>query len=760
VSHPCQLPQAVARDRGLLLSRDELRKLRRNQGWSQEELAGRAGVGVDAIVRAEGGRRISGDSAQCIAAALRVTVERLLAAAGVASSSRGSILSVPASNIPIRVPTHFMGRDDALTAIETALGHVAIAALHGLRGVGKTTLAAAYAERHRGDYRATWWIRAQLERTMRADLVALGVRLGWVGKDEQEPPALEMVMEHLRYEGESILLIFDNAIDADELTPYLPRGGAARVLITSNFHDFSGLAEQIEIPLWPEAVGAHYILTRTRREAERAVAEHLSDALGGLPLAHEQAATYCARLGIALTDYARRFADAPVRMLDTEKDAPREYHNKLTVAKTFSLAIDEATKLHPAAEQLIVYAALLAPEPIPLFLFAEVREKFSEPLTSALANDGLDEAVAALLAFALVDRQTIADERDAAITTDTIRLHRLVREVAAERASQARESMRCTLLEAVAALYPKDVFDAPKTWPRARRLDQHGSALVRSNPDLTNFTAEAASQLLDRLASYRHSALAAYESARSLFERALAIREKAFGTDHPLTASSLNNLARLIWDQGDLTASRGLFERALAIREKVLGPEDRRTASSLNNLASLLQSQGDLSRARPLFERALTIRENVCGPDHPLTASSLNNLARLLRDQGVFAEAQPLCERALAIREMVLGPEDPRTAASLNNLGRILQGRQSLTAARGLFERAVGICEKVLGPEHPYTAVGLNNLSTLLRAQGDIAGAQSLCERALAIREKVLGPNHPNTAASLQNLANLLRDQR
>jgi ATP-dependent DNA ligase len=27
--------------------------------------------------------------------------------------------------------------------------------------VGKTTLAAAYAERHRGDYRATWWIRAQ-----------------------------------------------------------------------------------------------------------------------------------------------------------------------------------------------------------------------------------------------------------------------------------------------------------------------------------------------------------------------------------------------------------------------------------------------------------------------------------------------------------------------------------------------------------------------------------------------------------------------
>jgi hypothetical protein len=64
------------------------------------------------------------------------------------------------SNIPIRVPLHFMGRDDAQSAIDAALnrseGRVAITALHGMRGVGKTTLAAAYAESHRSDYRATW----------------------------------------------------------------------------------------------------------------------------------------------------------------------------------------------------------------------------------------------------------------------------------------------------------------------------------------------------------------------------------------------------------------------------------------------------------------------------------------------------------------------------------------------------------------------------------------------------------------------------
>jgi hypothetical protein len=101
------------------------------------------------------------------------------------------------SNIPVAVPLHFLGRDDALEAIDAALnryeGRVAIAALHGLRGVGKTTLAAAYAERHRGGYRATWWIRSRTESTLRADLVALGVRLGWVAAGEKEELALDKV---------------------------------------------------------------------------------------------------------------------------------------------------------------------------------------------------------------------------------------------------------------------------------------------------------------------------------------------------------------------------------------------------------------------------------------------------------------------------------------------------------------------------------------------------------------------------------------
>jgi tetratricopeptide (TPR) repeat protein len=667
------------------------------------------------------------------------------------------------SNIPIRVPMHFMGRDDALAAIETALaryeGRVAITALHGLRGVGKTTLAAAFGERHRADYRATWWIRAQTEASMRADLVALGVRLGWVGAADKEEPALAAAMERLRYEGEGILLIFDNAIDADALKPHLPRGGAARVLITSNAHAWRGLAEPVEIRLWPKEIGADYLIARTGREGERVAAEALSEALGGLPLAHEQAAAYCEDLGVEFAEYRRRFAAATVKFLDDKDHAPAEYHDHRTIAGTFTLGIDEAAKRHPAAELLIVHAALLAPGPIPLFLFSEARDKFGEPLASTLADDGLDKAVAALRAFGLVDREAIVDESHASITTDAIRLHRLVREIAvARREGEARDQMRRALVAALAAVYPVDDLRNPASWPRCAPLTPHLLAICQTEMADATASAECA-DLLDRAGSYFIWRRAAYSGARTLFGRALAIRERALGPEHPDTAQSFDHLAYLIRYQGDLAGARPLGERALAIREKALGPEHPDTAWSLNTLAVLLWDQGDLGGARPLGERALAIFEKVLGPEHPATAWSLNLLAILLRAQGNLAAARPLGERALAIFEKVLGPEHPATAQGLNNLTALLQDQVDLAGARPLGERAVAICEKALGPEHPDTAWSLNLLAGLLRTQGDLAGARTLCERALAIFEKALGPEHRSTAWSLNLLASLFQDQ-
>jgi tetratricopeptide (TPR) repeat protein len=651
------------------------------------------------------------------------------------------------SNIPINVPRHFIGREGDLVAIETALekgdGRAAVTALHGLRGVGKTVLAAAYAERHADRYRATWWIRAETESTMRADLVGLGVRLDWLPPDTPEEPGLKAVVDRLRDDGDGILLVYDNANSAREFEKYAPRGGTAHVIVTSNAPDWRGVAQPVEIEVWSSDVGADYLIERTGRDNERDAALALSDALGGLPLAHEQAAAYCERLGIALSEYAKKISATPGKFFDDASAAPVQYHNGLTVAKTFSLAIDQAAKLHPAAEPLIVCAALLAPEPIPLFLFSEAHKKFDEPLAS-LDGDGLDEAVAALRTFALLDRETISDERDPKITTDCIRLHRLVRQIAAGRSEDLGTNAKCRLIAALAEVYPSRIFDDPNSWPRARRLDAFAIDIVSSDKLPPGVESEA-SLLLKYMGAYRQAALGANAQALPLLQRALAMCEVAFGPQAPNTATALNDLARLLRVRGDLVGARPYFDRALAIWETALGPDHPYTAMGLGNLGALLAAQGDLAEARRCLERALAIFEKKFGGEHPDTATTLGHLGGVLLSQGDPTGARLHCERVVAIYEDELGSDHPYTATALSNLGHVLQKQGDLVGARASWERALAIREKILGADHPDTATSLEKLGYLLRELGDLAASQTCFERSVAIRQRVLGPDDPAT---------------
>ena len=62
--------------------------------------------------------------------------------------------------------------------------------------------------------------------------------------------------------------------------------------------------------------------------------------------------------------------------------------------------------------------------------------------------------------------------------------------------------------------------------------------------------------LLNNLAAV-HRATGAYEDAKALHERALAIQEKALGHDHPHVARSLDNLA-------NVHSATGAYEKELA----------------------------------------------------------------------------------------------------------------------------------------------------------------------------------------------------
>jgi Tetratricopeptide repeat len=69
------------------------------------------------------------------------------------------------------------------------------------------------------------------------------------------------------------------------------------------------------------------------------------------------------------------------------------------------------------------------------------------------------------------------------------------------------------------------------------------------------------------------------------------------GLDHPLTATSLNDLAAVLRDQRDPAAAHPLFGRALAIRKRVLGPNHPDTVATRRDLEELA-AEGDGPAAR------------------------------------------------------------------------------------------------------------------------------------------------------------------
>jgi tetratricopeptide (TPR) repeat protein len=644
--------------------------------------------------------------------------------------------------VPTRIAgfTGRAGELDQLDSILTqkrpaAVTQVGRAAVQGMGGVGKSALAVEYANRFRNLYDGVWWCPAETRAGLMTSLAKLAVELEAAAADEADvEKAATAALSRLAEHGDIWLLIYDNVASPEEIADLLPAAGA-RVLVTSRFSDWSGWADEVSLDVLPPAEAVTFLMDRAGR-GDEAGARTLAEALGRLPLALDHAAATCKRTQLSFAAYAAKASSLIA-------GAPRSTGYPRSVGATFDLAIDDAVAQCPAAEGLMAFLAQCAPERIPLFLVEGAIDDESERM----------DALAALAEVSLFKHDPFEDGEPA------VTVHRLVQAVARARSELKGEAQSAVtrLLARLAAVYPDDGYLNPTSWPRCAQLTPH---LVAScGTEIADAAASSTcAELLSRAGGYLHRR-AAYSRARPLYERALAIAEKALGPEHPDTALSLNNLALLLKDQGDLAGARPLNERALAIYEKARGPEHPHTALSLNNLAGQLRDQGDLAGARPLLERALAIYEKALGPEHPSTATSLNNLANLLKEQGDLAGARPLLERALAIDEKALGPEHPHTALSLGSLSMLLHDLDDLAGARPLFERALAIAEKALGPEHPDTALSLNNLALLLKDQGDLAGARPLNERALAIYEKALGPEHPRTASSLNNLANLLRGQ-
>ena len=70
------------------------------------------------------------------------------------------------------------------------------------------------------------------------------------------------------------------------------------------------------------------------------------------------------------------------------------------------------------------------------------------------------------------------------------------------------------------------------------------------------------------------------------------------------------------------------------MEELIYGELHPAVASTLNNLADTVLEQGETAKAAVLFQRAMETNEIVFGKDHPDIARNLNNLGRAFKEMG------------------------------------------------------------------------------------------------------------------------------
>jgi tetratricopeptide (TPR) repeat protein len=727
---------------------DLLRRHRAVATLTQEELAERSSLSVEAISLLERGvRRVPRAS----------TVELLARSLGLSPYDRQEFLAAarrgrvpergrppePKAGIAPDPTPRFLGRDAELAELERLLEQSGRVAVHGLGGIGKTQLVLRYVQLRRAAYpEGQFWLRAAQESSLVGDLASLAWHLGLPERElpEQERQ-IAAVLRWLRVQRRW-LLVLDNVEPATQeaVDRWLPTGLAGHVVLTSR------------TPMWPVRLrleplsldAARHFLFQATARPDVVAADAVAEALGQLPLALAQAAAYVEVSGRDLASYARLLR---TRLVDLMGEArPEDYPRP--VATTWQLSFDRLEGESPAAAALLRVCSFLAADDIPLYVLQEVDEPPHE-LGDALADDlELDRTIAALRRYSLVDR-----------TGDALRVHRLVQAVV--RGTMEPDVQRKWLGDAIRLLeqvFSEEDLQRPERWPRCARLLPHVQFVDQlAATAVEPVEPQALGQILRRAGLYA-SARGEFGLARPLLERALAIREQVLGPDHPSTSQSLDDLGIVLGQHGELDSSRTLLERGLAVRERVLGPEHPATAQSLHNLATLLGQQGELGSARALQERSLAIRERVLDPGHPDIANALTGLGWLLREQGDWSAARAAHERALTIREHTLGPDHPMTATSLMNLAWLLRERGELAQARALQERALAIRERTMGPESPHTARCLQHLAMTLREHGDVAAARPLLERALAIYQQALTPDHPRTAECRRALEEMGRD--
>jgi len=170
-------------------------------------------------------------------------------------------------NVPHQRNLNFIGRDNLIAELHDSLNSGRTAernqTVYGAGGVGKTQIALEYVYRHADDYQLVWWLHSEEPATLAADYAGLYGKLGLLPRDTNDQGYMNDAVRRWLAENGGWLLIFDNAVEADDVRGYVPQSGDGHVLITSRNPGWQEISVERRIEPLSSADAVELLLKKT-----------------------------------------------------------------------------------------------------------------------------------------------------------------------------------------------------------------------------------------------------------------------------------------------------------------------------------------------------------------------------------------------------------------------------------------------------------------------------------------------------------------